>query len=108
MKALNKISSGIIIFLLPFLFSAQQPEINYQALGKGRLIEKDGSIKKNIRLQEVHLKTEDRPGWITYLKDGSLHDMLTEKIESIEFPEAEQGAVRLVFRNDKVEVGKAP
>ena len=99
MKTLKKILFGTIILTLPFLFSLQQEEINFKKLGKGRIVEKDRSIKKNILLWEIHLQTEDKAGWITYIKDGSLHDLLIEKIERIEFPASEQGAVKMVFEN---------
>lgn len=100
MKTFKKILSAAIILILPFLFALQQGETNYKKLGKGKIFEKDRSIKKNILLHEVHLPIEGNAGWITYIKDGSLHDMLIEKIERIEFPEAEQGAVKMVFEGN--------
>lgn len=100
MNTLKKILSAAIILTLPFLFALQQSEIDYQKLGKGKIFEKDKSIKKNILLHEIHLPKEDSAGWITYIKDGSLHDLLIEKIERIEFPEAEQGAVKMVFEDN--------
>ncbi len=102
MKTIRKYSAAMFICTLPFLFALQQQETDYTKLGKGRIIEKDGSIKKNILLQEVHLQTEDKSGWITYIKEGSLHDLPIEKIERIEFPQAEQGAVKMVFEGNKM------
>lgn len=90
MNTLKKILSAATILILPFLFALQQQEIDYKKLGIGKIIEKDRSIKKNIILRKIHLQTESNPGWITYIKDGSLHDLLIEKIDRIEFPEAEQ------------------
>ncbi len=86
--------------MLPFLFALQQEEINFQKLGKGKIIEKDHSIKKNIILKEIHLQTENKAGWIVYIKEGSLHDLLIENIDRIEFPSAETEPVKLVFENN--------
>lgn len=85
---------------LPLFFSLQQQEINFKKLGKGRIIEKDRTIKKAIELYEIHLPDDGKAAWITYIKDGSLHDLLIESIDRIEFPEAEQGPVKMIFKEN--------
>lgn len=106
MKTLKKILAIASFLALPFLFAWQGKEIVLQKLGKGRIVEKDHRVKKNVLLRELHLKTEATEGWILYEKDGSLHDMLIEKIECIEFPYGENGPVRMLFGENKVELKK--
>lgn len=100
MKTSHKIFILLVTGCLPFLFSSQKQEADYEKLGKGRIVEKDRSIKKNIVLQEIYLPAEDKAGYVVYLKDGSLHDLPIEVIERIEFPEAEGGAVKIVFEEN--------
>lgn len=106
MKTFQKLFFLILISCLPLLFSLRQQDIDYSKLGKGRIVEKDKSIKKNIILQKIYLGTEDKAGYIMYLKDGSLHDMPIEEIDRIEFPGAEQGAVKMVFEENLLRIKK--
>lgn len=66
-----------------------------QALGVGKIVEKDRSILKNITLHEV------KDYWIAYVKNGSIHDLLTEKIERVEFSESKWGPIKLEFPDGK-------
>lgn len=52
--------------------------IDILSLGSLRIIEKDGTIKKNAILKEIHSY------WIIYEKEGSLHDFLISAIDRIE------------------------
>ncbi|OFY85180.1 MAG: hypothetical protein A3F72_05210 [Bacteroidetes bacterium RIFCSPLOWO2_12_FULL_35_15] len=52
--------------------------IDILSLGNLRIVEKDGTIKKNTILKEIHSY------WIIYEKDGSLHDFLISAIDRIE------------------------
>lgn len=78
---------------------AQLPDLSkkedLKALGVGRIIAKDHSILKSIILYEV------KDYWITYVKNGSIHDLLTEKIERIEFNESKWGPVKIEFPDGK-------
>lgn len=65
------------------------------ALGIGRIIEKDKSIRKGITLYEV------KEYWVVYVKNGSVHDLLMEKIDRIEFRESKWGCVKLEFPGGK-------
>ncbi|HLF33402.1 MAG TPA: hypothetical protein VI583_04165 [Cyclobacteriaceae bacterium] len=60
-------------------------------LGIGRIIETDKTMIRNITLHEL------KESWIIYKKDGSLHDLLMEKISLIEFPESMWGSVTIEF-----------
>ena len=71
-----------------------------QALGIGKIIEKDNSIIKKIALHEVGSY------WIVYLKDNSLHDLMMEKIDRIEFWETKWGPLQLRFPGNKPEIAK--
>ena len=51
----------------------------HKKYGEARLILKDKSIYKRIRVHEVNSL------WIVFLKNGSLHDMLIEKIARIQY-----------------------
>lgn len=55
-----------------------QTYVTYEALGICRIVKSDFKIIKNVRVKSVS------PSFITYEKDGSLHDMLIEKIARIE------------------------
>lgn len=61
--------------------------ISIESLGKLRIIEKDGTIKKNITLKEIHAY------WIIYEKDNSLHDFLISSIERIEIGDNKYKAI---------------
>jgi hypothetical protein len=106
MRTFYKLISLIATAFLPMLLASQLNGIDYTKLGKGRIVEKDRSVRKNITLQEIHPQTEEKAGYIVYMKDGSLHDMPIEEIDRIEFPEAEQGPVKMVFRNNTTVVTK--
>ena len=47
-------------------------------LGEGRIILKDNRIYKRTKIHKIH------PYWIEYVKNGSLHDLMIEKIKRIE------------------------
>ena len=68
-----------------------------QALGTGRIIEKDNSVLKNIKLIEV------KEYWIVFEKNSSTHDLMMDVISRIEFPESKWGAIKLEFLNNKPE-----
>lgn len=78
---------------------AQLPDLSkkedLKALGIGRIIEKDRSILKNITLHEV------KEYWVVYIKNGSIHDLLMEKIERVEFSESKWGPIKLEFTDGK-------
>ena len=59
-------------------------------LGEGRIILKDKRIFKNTKVHKIHSY------WIEYIKDGSLHDFMIEKIERIEIGNDNQKEV-IVF-----------
>ena len=61
----------------------------WKQFGPVRIVLKDGSVKKDCLLREIHAY------WIVYQKNGSLHDQLIEKIQRIEIS-AEEAPV-LVF-----------
>ena len=56
----------------------EREAIDILSLGNIRIVEKDGTIKKNATLKEIHSY------WIIYEKDGSLHDFLISAIDRIE------------------------
>ncbi|HZX73944.1 MAG TPA: hypothetical protein VFE57_05975 [Cyclobacteriaceae bacterium] len=64
-------------------------------LGVGTIVLKDHSIIKNITIHEI------KDYWIVYVKNESLHDLMMEKIERIEFPKSEWGNVKIEFRDHK-------
>ena len=78
---------------------AQLPDLSkkedLKALGIGRIIEKDRSVLKNITLHEV------KEYWVVYIKNGSIHDLLMEKIERVEFSESKWGPIKLEFTDGK-------
>ena len=59
---------------------------------KTRIVLKDGSMKKNCRIKEMHSY------WIVYEKDGSLHDQMIDKIQRIEICD---GTMHAVFFDEK-------
>lgn len=61
--------------------------IEIQNLGNLRIVEKDGTIKKNTILKEIHSY------WIIYEKDGSLHDFLISTIDRIEIGDKKSKAI---------------
>ena len=83
---------------------AQLPDLSKQedlkALGIGRIVEKDRSILKNITLYEV------REYWVVYVKNGSIHDLLMEKIDRIEFRESKWGPVKIEFPGGKPKISE--
>lgn len=54
-------------------------KVNINNLGYGRIILKDGTVKKNCILKEIN------KNWIVYMKDKVLHDMMIDRIKRIEF-----------------------
>ena len=69
-----------------------------KALGTGKIIEKDNSIIKNIKILEI------KEYWIVYEKNSSSHDIAMEVIRRIEFPDSKWGNVKLEFQNNKTEM----
>ncbi len=67
-------------------------------LGKGRIIEKDNSILKQIDLKEI------KEYWIVYVKNESLHDKPMEYIKHLEFPNSKWGPLKIEFKKNKPEV----
>lgn len=61
--------------------------IDILSLGSLRIVEKDGTIKKNVILKEIHSY------WIIYEKDGSLHDFLISTIDRIEIGDKKSKAI---------------
>ncbi len=61
--------------------------IDLSDLGKLRIVERDGSIKKNVVLKEIH------SSWIIYEKDGSLHDFMISAIDRIEIGDYKTKAI---------------
>ena len=61
--------------------------VSIESLGKLRIIEKDGTIKKNVTLKEIHSY------WIVYEKDASLHDILISSINRIEIGDKKYKAI---------------
>ena len=70
------------------------------ALGIGRIIEKDKSIRKGITLHEV------KEYWVVYVKNGSVHDIMMEKIDRIEFSESKWGRLKIEFPAGKARISK--
>ena len=106
----------IIAFVLLLVFIAAKPALqnhrcgqnktpdltkaeDLQALGTGRIVEKDNSILKNVKLIQVN------EYWIIYEKNASSHDLMMEAIRRIEFPESKWGPLKIEFPNNKPETG---
>lgn len=70
------------------------------SLGIGRIIEKDRSILKSIKLHEV------KEYWIVFIKNGSIHDLLMERIDRIEFAESKWGPVKIEFPGGKPKISE--
>lgn len=66
-----------------------------KALGIGKIIRKDKSVVNNIKLNEV------KEYWIVYEKNGSLHDLMTEKITRLEFLVSKWGPIQIQFLNNR-------
>ena len=102
----------LIIFSLVLIAShsvatrAQLPDLSkkedLKALGVGRIVEKDRSILKNITLHEV------KEYWVVYIKNGSIHDLLMEKIDRIEFRDTKWGAVKIEFHGGIPKISNYP
>ena len=98
----------LIIFCLLLIAShsvatrGQQPDLSKKedlmALGLGRIIEKDRSIRKSITLYVV------KEYWVVYVKNGSVHDLLMEKIDRIEFSDSKWGRIKLEFPEGKAKI----
>jgi len=69
-----------------------------KALGIGRIVERDHSILKDISLAEM------KEYWIVYVKDGSVHDMLMDNIDRIEFKQTKWGPLKIEFIQGKTRV----
>jgi len=62
-----------------------------QNLGKGTLFLRDRREIRNMRLYRIHGL------YITYRKEGNLHDVLKEDIVTITFPQASPDPVEVIF-----------
>src|SRR3990172_7198428 len=58
-----------------------------------RIVFKDGSIRKNCKVKEIN------DYWIVYEKNGSLHDLMIEKIRRIEISDGTTQAVLFDEKN---------
>ena len=93
-----------IILVLSLKSGAQNKNADFPkaedliALGIGKIIEKDNSIIKNIKILEI------KEYWIVYEKNSSSHDIAMEVIRRIEFPESKWGPVKIEFPNNKTEM----
>jgi|GEM_PF-4166095 len=94
-----------VILIIPLLlacfcsFSQDVPaNSEKEDLGIGTIILKDHSIIKNIKIHEI------REYWIVYVKNESLHDLMMEKIERIEFPKSKWGNVKIEFHDNKATI----
>lgn len=92
------IFSFVLVMFYAVAIQMQLPDLtrkeDLEALGFGRIIEKDQSVLKNITLYEVHTY------WIVYVKNGSVHDLPMEKIGRIEFSESKWGILKIEFPNN--------
>jgi len=66
----------------------------HDKFGTGRIMLKDRGIIKNVKIHEIH------PYWIVYIKNGSLHDLMIEKIQRIEIGKEKQRII--YFDNNKL------
>lgn len=97
-----KIFALILLITLTSAQQNQRPDLakkeDLKALGIGKIIEKDRSILKNITLHEV------KEYWIVYVKNGSVHDLMMEKIDRIEFSESKWGSIKIEFPGGKPKI----
>ena len=70
----------------------------HKKYGTARLILKDRSVYKWITVHEIN------SFWIVFIKDGSLHDMLIEKIARIQYGK-EVGPVLSFDKDNKIVIG---
>ncbi len=100
--------TNIIILSLALMFALKvgaqnknpdftKPE-DLKALGVGKIVEKDNSIIKHIKILEI------KEYWIVYEKNSSSHDIAMDVIRRIEFPKSKWGDVKLEFPNNKTEM----
>ena len=95
-----------IVLMLVFSVAAQnqKPNLNrsedLNALGIGKIVEKDRSVIKNITLYEV------KEYWIVFAKDGSVHDLMMEQIDRIEFNNSKWGAIKIEFPGGKLKISE--
>lgn len=71
---------------------ARNDSLFLQRLSNTRIVLKDGTQKKNCKITEI------KEYWIVFEKEGSLHDMMIDKIERIEICD---GTMQAVFFNEK-------
>lgn len=91
-----------------FMFSVaaqnQKPNLanteDLNALGIGKIVEKDRTVIKNIILYEV------KEYWIVFKKDGSVHDLMMEQIERIEFNNSKWGSIKVEFPGSKIKISE--
>ena len=86
-----------------FVCRSQQPDADstlLQQLGKGTLFLRDHREIRNIRLYR------QQQLYITYRKDGNLHDVMKEDIVTIVFPQASPDPVELSFNGDRMVIRK--
>ncbi len=94
----------LLIALLSSSFQETMPDLknkkDLKLLGSGTILEKDKTKVKHIELYEV------KDFWIVYIKDGSLHNMLMENIDHLEFPESKWGPLEIGFSCNKPGIHK--
>ena len=94
--------SFILVSMFASVLQNQAPDLSkpedIKALGIGKIIQKDNSVYKDIKLIDI------KEYWIVYEKNESSHDMMMEVIIRIEFPKSKWGPVKVEFKNNKPEV----
>ncbi len=89
----------LLLVMLESSFQEAKPDLknknDLKLLGSGTLLEKDNSRMRHIELYEV------KDSWIVYIKDGSLHDMLMENIDRLEFPGSKWGSLEITFQRNQ-------
>ncbi len=98
----KKIQTSFVVIFALGLYQYDEPDFSRKedlaALGAGRLVEKDGSVIRNMKLMEVN------EYWIVFMKNESLHDMMMERIARIEFPDSRWNAIVVTFPGNKATV----
>ncbi len=103
MRNLVVVSFLILIFAF-LIFQHDLPDLSnkndLKSLGTGRIIETDKSIITSITLYEVS------DYFIVYVKEESLHDMMMDKIDRIEFRNTKWGPITIRFPENKPQIIK--
>ena len=83
----------------PKVTDLQRVKILQNQYGEGRMILKNRSIYKRIKIHQIN------DLWIVYIKNGSTHDMMKDKINRIEYGKGrEKHAVVRFDENGKVNI----